>query len=91
MTFTVSLRNRESYLESIDVLNPITVSAIRTTLNRFDKFCESKYNDSEEEILTQLMKQNQDERIINACDVLQLWISNLSKTISPKTHPKPIT
>lgn len=87
MTFTVSVRNRESYLESIDVLNPTTVSAIRTTLSRFDKYCKSKYKESEEEILSQLMKQNQDERIVNACDVLQLFISNLSKSISPQTIP----
>jgi len=87
LTFTVSVRNRESYLESIDVLNPTTVSAIRTTLSRFDKYCKSKYKESEEEILSQLMKQNQDERIVNACDVLQLFISNLSKSISPQTIP----
>tara|TARA_Y100000310_G_scaffold330390_1_gene401931 strand:+ start:67 stop:1095 length:1029 start_codon:yes stop_codon:yes gene_type:complete len=87
LTFTVSLRNRESYIESIDVLNPKYCSAIKTTLNRFDKYCKSKYNESEDEILSQLMKQSQDERIVNACDVLQLFISNLSKSISPQTIP----
>ena len=87
MTFTVSVRNRESYLESIDVLNPKTVSAIKTTLSRFDRYCKSKYKESEHEILSQLMKQSQDERIVNACDVLQLFVSDLNKSISPATIP----
>ena len=38
LTFTVSLRNQESYLESIDVLSPSFVKQIKTTLNKFDKF-----------------------------------------------------
>jgi len=87
LTFTVSLRNQESYLESIDVLSPSFVKQIKTTLNKFDKFCKAKFNESEEGILSQLMKQKQDERIINACDTLQFFISSLNKTISPQTIP----
>ena len=87
MTFTVSVRNRESYLESIDVLSPSYLKQIKATLNKFDEFCNSKYKESGEKILSQLMKQKQDERIINACDVLQLFISSLNKTISPQTIP----
>ena len=45
MTFTVSLRNRESYLESVDVLNPKTVKAINSTLILFDRFYNTKFNE----------------------------------------------
>jgi len=87
LTFTVSLRNQESYLESIDVLSPSFVKQVKATLNKFDIFCKAKFNESEEGILSQLMKQKQDERIINACDTLQLFISSLNKKISPQTIP----
>ena len=87
MTFTTKLRNKEAYFENCSVLDPRTLANKKQVLKQFSKYCKSKYKESEEEILSQLMKQNQDERIINACDTLQLWISNLSKTISPQTIP----
>ena len=85
MTFTAKLRNRETYLESCDLLDPKTLAHKARVLTYFSEFCKTKYNESEEEILSELMKQNQDERIVNACDLLQLFINHLSKRVRPQT------
>ena len=85
MTFTAKLRNRESYLESCSVLDPKTIQIKKLVMKKFSEFCIEKFKESDEEIITELMKQKPDERIINACDVLQLFINYLSKTIRPQT------
>jgi len=85
LTFTAKLRNLESYLESCDVLEASYVRHKKYVLKLFSKFCKSKFQQSDEEIIFELMKQKQDERIINACDVLQLFINYLSKIIQPQT------
>ena len=84
-TFTTKLRNLESYLESCDVLEASYVKHKKYVLKLFSKFCKSKFKQSDEEIIFELMKQKQDERIVNACGVLQLFINYLSKIIQPQT------
>jgi integrase len=54
-------------------------------LKQFSDFCQVKFNESDEEVLNELMKQTQDERIINAIDVIQLFINYLSKKVKPQT------
>ena len=85
MTFTAKLRTKEAYFENCSVLDPRTLSGKKQVLKQFSKFCKLKFKESDEEILSELMKQNQDERIINACDVIQLFINYLSKKVKPQT------
>ena len=85
MTFTAKLRTKEAYFENCSVLDPRTLANKKQVLKQFSKFCKSKFKESDEEILSELMKQNQDERIINACDVIQLFINYLSKKVKPQT------
>ena len=85
MTFTAKLRNKEAYFENCLVLDPRTLANKKQVLKQFSKFCKEKYKQSDEEILNELMKQNQDERIINAIDVIQLFVNYLSKKVSPLT------
>ena len=57
MTFTAKLRNLESYLESLEVLEPSTIQNMKQALKHFSRFCKSKYNELDEEIISELMKQ----------------------------------
>ena len=79
------MRNKEGYLENCSVLDPRTLANKKQVLKQFSKFCKSKFKESDEEILSELMKQTQDERIINAIDVIQLFINYLSKKVKPQT------
>ena len=85
LAFTAKLRNLESYLESIDVLELSTIKNMKQALKHFSKFCKSKYNELDEEIISELMKQKQDERVTNACDVMQSFLNYLVKQIRPST------
>ena len=85
MTFTAKLRNKEAYFENCLVLDPRTLANKKQVLKQFSKFCKERYKESDEEVLNDLMKQNQDERIINAIDVIQLFVNYLSKKVSPLT------
>ena len=85
MTFTAKLRNKEAYFENCLVLDPRTLANKKQVLKQFSKFCKEKYKESDEEVLNDLMKQNQDERIINAIDVIQLFVNYLSKKVSALT------
>ena len=85
MTFTAKLRNKEAYFESCSVLDPRTLHNKKQVLKQFSKFCKSRFKESDEEVLNELMKQNLDERIFNACDVIQLFINYLSKKVKPQT------
>ena len=85
MTFTAKLRNKEAYFENCSVLDPRTLSNKKQVLKQFSKFCKSKFKESDEEIISELMKQTQDERIINAIDVIQLFVNYLSKKVKPQT------
>ena len=85
MTFTAKLRNKEGYFESCSVLDPRTIHNKKQVLKQFSKFCMSKFKESDEEILNEMMKQTQDERIINAIDLIQLFINYLSKRVRPQT------
>jgi translation initiation factor 2B subunit (eIF-2B alpha/beta/delta family) len=64
MTFTAKLRNKEGYLENCSVLDPRTLSNKKQVLKQFSKFCKEKFKESDEEIISEMMKQTQDERII---------------------------
>ena len=88
MTFTAKLKNKEAYFENCLVLSPRYISNKKQVLKQFSKFCKEKYKESDEEILNDLMKQNQDERIINAIDVIQLFLNYLVKLTRPSTAIK---
>ena len=83
MTFTAKLRNKETFIESCSVLDSRTIYNKKQVLKQFSDFCQVKFNESDEEVLNELMKQTQDERIINAIDVIQLFINYLSKKVKP--------
>ena len=85
MTFTAKLRNKEAYFENCLVLSPRYISNKKQVLKQFSKFCKEKYKVSDEEIVSDLMKQTQDERIINAIDVIQLFVNYLTKKVKPQT------
>ena len=85
MTFTAKLRNKETFIESCSVLDSRTIHNKKQVLKQFSDFCQVKFNESDEEVLNELMKQTQDERIINAIDVIQLFINYLSKKVKPQT------
>ena len=85
MTFTAKLKNKEAYFENCLVLSPRYISNKKQVLKQFSEFCQINYKESDEEVLNELMKQNQDERIFNACDVIQLFINYLSKKVKPQT------
>ena len=85
MTFTAKLRNKETFIENCSVLDPRYISNKKQVLKQFSEFCQINYKESDEEVLDELMKQNQDERIFNACDVIQLFINYLSKKVKPQT------
>ena len=79
MTFSFTARNLESFFESIEVLDHKTVTQRKRILNKFSEFCKSKYDESSEQIIEELLKQKQTEMIINACGVLQFYINDLKK------------
>ena len=85
MTFTAKLKNKEAYFENCLVLSPRYISNKKQVLKQFSKFCNEKYKVSDEEIVSDLMKQTQDERIINAIDVIQLFVNYLSMKVKPQT------
>ena len=85
LTFTAKLRTKEAYFENCSVLDPRTLANKKQVLKQFSKFCKSRFKESDEEVISELMKQTQDERIINACDVIQLFINYLSKKVKPQT------
>ena len=85
MTFTAKLRNKEAYFENCLVLSPRYIGNKRQVLKQFSEFCKINYKQSDEEIISELMKQNQDERIINAIGVIQLFVNYLSKKVKPQT------
>ena len=79
MTFSFTARNLESYFESIEVLDEKTVVQRKRVLVKFSEFCKSKYDESSEQIIEELLKQKPSEMIINACGVLQIYINYLKK------------
>jgi len=85
LTFTAKLRNKEAYFENCSVLDPRTLANKKQVLKQFSKFCKSRFKESDEEVLKELMKQTQDERIINGIDVIQLFVNYLSKKVKPQT------
>ena len=85
MTFTVKLKNKESYLESVSVLDKRTIEIKKRILRYFSEFCQAKFQESDEEIISELMKQSQEERITNGIDLLQFFINHLTKTVRPIT------
>jgi len=87
LTFTAKLRNLESYLESLETLETSTIGNMKQALKHFSKFCKSKYNELDEEIISELMKQKQDERVTNACDVMQSFLNYLVKQMEKPIRP----
>ena len=85
MTFTLHDRNRESYFESIEVQDPSTVTGKKRTLKQFSEFCMSKFKESDESIISELLKQKPNEMTINSCDLLQQYVNFMSKKLSPST------
>ena len=85
MTFTAKLKNKEAYFENCLVLSPRYISNKKQVLKQFSKFCKEKFKESDEEIISEMMKQTQDERIINAIDVIQLFVNYLTKRVKPQT------
>ena len=79
------MRNKETFIENCSVLDPRYISNKKQVLKQFSEFCQINYKESDEEVLNELMKQNQDERMFNACDVIQLFINYLSKKVKPQT------
>jgi len=61
---------------------------MKQALKHFSKFCKSKYNELDEEVISELMKQTQDERVLNAIDVIQLFLNYLVKLTRPSTTRK---
>ena len=85
LTFTTKLKNKESYLESVSVLDPRTIAIKKRILRYFSEFCQAKFKESDEEIISELMKQSQEDRVTNGIDLLQYFINHLTKTVRPIT------
>jgi len=85
LTFTVHDRSRESFFDSIEVQDPITYTHKKRTLKQFSAFCLTRFKQSDESIISELLKQKPSDMAINACDLLQQWINLVSKRLSPST------
>ena len=85
MTFTVHDRSRESYFDSIEVQDPLTFSQKKRTLKQFSDFCLTIFKQSDESIISELLKQKSNDMAINSCDLLQQWINSITKRLSPST------
>ena len=57
MTFTVHDRSRESFFDSIEVQDPITYAHKKRTLKQFSDFCLTRFKQSDESIISELLKQ----------------------------------
>ncbi len=80
MSLITEVRSQESYLEKMSVKAVSTRMNFKATYSSFDKFCLEKYDRSAEEIIKEIPQQKDSEY-----DVLQAWVSWLSKTIIPST------
>ena len=85
MTFTISVRNKEKYFDSIEVLDPYTYANKKRVVKQLTEFCMSKFKQSDEEIISELLKQKPNEMITNTCDLLQQWVNHFSKKLSPRS------
>ena len=57
----------------------------KRTLKQFSDFCLTRFKQSDESIISELLKQKPSDMAINACDLLQQWINLVSKRLSPST------
>ena len=54
-------------------------------MKKFSDFCLAKFKQSDESIISELLKQKPNDMTINSCDLFQQWINSVSKTLSPST------
>ena len=80
MSLITEVRSQESYLEKMSVKAVSTRMNFKVTYASFNKFCQEKYDRSAEEIIQEIPQQKESEY-----DVLQAWVSWLSKSIIPST------
>lgn len=85
MTFTVQDRNRETYFDSIEVQDQLTVTMKKRTLKQFSQFCQARFKQSDESIISELLKQKTNDMTVNSCDLLQQYVNFTSKKLSPST------
>ena len=85
MTFTVHDRSRESYFDSIEVQNPLTCLQKKRCLKKFSDFCLARFKQSDESIISELLKQKPNDMTINTYDLFQQWVNSISKKLSPST------
>ena len=85
MTFLNTDRTKESYFESIDILDKTTKIQKVRTITQFDKFVKSKFKVSLEQMIDELLKQKPIDMNQNTCDVFQQWVNSLNRSKSPST------
>ena len=87
MSTLTKIRDRQSYIERISALSPRSIDGINTTLNAYEEFSNTKYNEStSDRVFEELQVLNGNTQLEAIYDVFQNFVNYLSSVRKINSH-----